>query len=529
MGEPTGSPFSLSGFRALQASEDRMRKTILLITLLILSTVQAIQAAPLTSLFVREFKVTGAANRDELKGALPSLLATRLVGDGVVIVDGPEGADLTATGAYIAFGKVFSLDLLLKDRTGKVVGRFFEQGDSADDIIPAVTRLAQKIRAELTRVLTSAVAGPSAASSVAAAPPPPQPVAVVPPTATAPPVALQAGGDLVRPDPVARAAESGMIGQRLDGAMIGIAGGRTLANGEREIIVALERELRLYRQGASLTLLAAETGYAANDKILGIDTAGPGADGTVELYVTLMRGDELDSQVWRVTGDKFARVAERLPYFFRVLTAKGGEPRLYAQQMGSDADFFGEIREVTIRDGKLEFKNSVKLPRGANIFNVNLFTDKGGKFYFVLLNADGYLAVLADNGEELWRSADRFGGSEAYFTREDQQNVRVTGQLLRKVFLEQRLIVTKNGEIIVPKNDGFWVIGNSRSFSKNSVYSFIWNGAVLEERWHTKPSQNYLADYYFDQPHQELVLLEVVKKAGMIDKGASAVTIKKVE
>jgi hypothetical protein len=61
------------------------------------------------------------------------------------------------------------------------------------------------------------------------------------------------------------------------------------------------------------------------------------------------------------------------------------------------------------------------------------------------------------------------------------------------------------------------------------VYSFAWNGAALEERWHTKPSQNYLADYAYDEARKELVLLEVVKKPGMFEQGASAISIKKVE
>jgi hypothetical protein len=89
--------------------------------------------------------------------------------------------------------------------------------------------------------------------------------------------------------------------------------------------------------------------------------------------------------------------------------------------------------------------------------------------------------------------------------------------------------VTRDGDIVVPKNDGFWVVGNSRSFTKNSVYDFVWNGAVLEERWHTKPSQNYLADYFYDEARKELVVLEVIKKAGMIEKGASAISAKRIQ
>jgi hypothetical protein len=59
--------------------------------------------------------------------------------------------------------------------------------------------------------------------------------------------------------------------------------------------------------------------------------------------------------------------------------------------------------------------------------------------------------------------------------------------------------------------------------------AFRWNGAALDEVWHTKESQNYLADYYYDAVLKELVMLEVVKKEGLLDKGASTIAVKKVE
>ncbi len=482
-------------------------------------------AAPL-KVFIPEFKVTGAANRDELKGGLQGLLATRLSGESIVIADTEAAADLSVVGAYIAFGKVFSLDANLKDRTGKVVGRAFEQGDSSDDIIPAVTRLAQKVSAELAKVQPSPPSVPPTAQKPT--PALSTPALPAPVERPAPQTSAQPASDIIRPEAITRAGESGMIGQRLDGAMVALAAGKSLPNGERELFMALEREIRLYRQGKGLTLLAAEAGYSADDKIIGIETADLDGDGSLELYVTRLKGEELASQVWAVENGKFRLLTDGLPYFFRTLEWNGGA-RLYAQQMGRDEDFFNGISEVARKGNGFELKNPVKLPRFGTIYNVNFITDKEGRRLVVMLHLDGYLTVSDEKGEELWRSNDRFGGSEAYFSREDQQNVRVTGELQRKIFLEQRVVVTKSGDVIVPKNDGFWVVGNSRSFSKNSVYSFTWNGAALEERWHTKQSQNYLADYAYDEARKELILLEVVKKPGMIEKGASAISIKKVE
>ncbi len=501
-----------------------------------MSMAGAAQAATV-KVFVPEFRVTGAANRDELKGSLQGLLTTRLSGADVAIVESPQSADLSVNCAYIAFGKVFSLDAQLKNAAGTIVGRAFEQGDSADDIIPAVSRLAQKLNAELAKSVKPQ-AEPSPASTgtpiptQAQAPAPIQAnitQVVATPAVIVPQMASQQTGDIIHPQNVTKAGESGMIGQRLDGAMIGLATGKSLPSGERELYLALEQELRLYRQGDKVTLLANEKGFKANEKIIGIDTADLDGDGVPELYVTLMRGDELASQVWITENGTFKLIAHDLPYFFRALPGADGKSKLYGQQTGRDTDFFGDVSEVVKTGSGYELKNPLKLPRSATIYGFGRIVEKDGTVRTVAINKDGYLTVYAANGEELWRSNDRLGGSETYFLREDQQNVRVTGEQFRKIFVEQRILTTRNNDIIVPKNDGFWVVGNSRSFSKSSIYSFAWNGAAMEERWHTKPSQNYLADYAYDEARKELVLLEVVKKPGMIEKGASAISIKKVE
>jgi hypothetical protein len=197
--------------------------------------------------------------------------------------------------------------------------------------------------------------------------------------------------------------------------------------------------------------------------------------------------------------------------------------------MGRGDDFYGPVFELKKVGTRYEPQNPFKLPRFAHIFNFNRFTDKDGNGRIVVLHPDGFILVYTDSGEELWRSNDKYGGSELYFSRDNLQNARFAGDTVRKVFLEQRITVTRNGEIIVPQNSGTWVIGDSRSYSKNAIYAFAWNGVAFDERWHTKVSQNYLADYYLDEERKELLMLEVVKKPGIVEKGASAITIKKVE
>lgn len=483
---------------------------ILLFTAFFASTASSSSANKL-KVKVSEFKVVGAPNQEELKSTLQLLFASRLKGENIRDAEPGEVPDLTLNITYIAIGKVFSLDAVATNSSGNVVGRGFEQGESADEVIPAISRLAQQFVTELAKRGTSSVTSA------------PLPVAA--------PVAASTGTDhIVKPESAfTKAVESGIIGQRLKGVIIGVAEANRSSAGERLLVAALEREIRLYTLGKELTLVKTLKDFSGNEKIIAIDTADLDGDGIVELYVTIFLGDELSSRVYLIESGGFRKVAENLQYFLRAMSPKGGPRKLYAQEMGREDDYYGGLYEVVKSGNNFRIDNQIKLPRFANIFNTNLISDRNGQSFFVVIHPDNFLLIYDINGELLWKSSDKFGGSETYFSRDDSRNLRVTGSKFRKTFLEQRITVTKSGTIIVPKNEGFFVVGDSRSFSKNMIYGFRWNGAALDELWHTKLSLNYLSDYLYDDEKKELLLVEVVKKEGVLDAGASAFSIKRVE
>jgi VCBS repeat protein len=505
-----------------------MKKYAGLFLLLLCSIVFApYAAAGQIKTFVSGFAVSGAQNKDELKGTLQTLLASRLNSETIVTVDTAEGADVLVTGSYAVLGKMFSLDAVARDSAGKVLVRLFEQGGSQDELIPALTKLAQKLNGEIVKGFSAPAAKPALPVQVPPAAAGAQPLTVTP-SIIKKEAAAAPSTEIVKAEPVANISGSGWTSQRLSGALVGLALGRTLENGVRELFVVDDHALRLYLQEAELKLIA-EVAFSPAEKILGVDTADLDGDGIPEAYLTIIDGETPVSQVWVARDGGLHKVAGKLPYFFRAIALDGKDKKIYVQQMGRDADFYGNVFELVKNDGSYEMKNPIKLPRFGYIYNFNRFTDAKGRSYYVLINGDGYLLVYSTSGEELWRSNDKFGGSEIYFKREDLTNMRIIGDKYRWIFLEQRLVVTPAGEIIVPRNEGMFVFGNNRSYKKNSVFNFAWNGSTLDEQWHTKESQNYLADYFYDAPRKELVILEVVKKEGILDKGASTIVVRKVE
>ncbi len=412
-------------------------------------------------------------------------------------------------------GKVFSIDAIAKTPSGKTLGRAFVQGDHQDELIPAVGKLADKLTAELLKFTAPA----SAASAPAAVIAPRS--EIIRPEA---PVRQAASGEIIRPKDFEQGAAGGWVSKRLNGVINLLATGATRPDGSREVFLAEGQRISCYLQGTEMKPVA-EVELGITEKIVSIDTLGP------DLYVTVVRSDELSSQVWQLQGGRLVQVAKSLPWFFRSFSLAGGPKKLYAQAMGRDADFFGDVFEASRSGEAITTRNPIRMPRYGSIYSFNQFKAADGALLTVVINPDNYLVVYDQQQKELWRSNDKFGGSELSFQKEDQENIRTTGSKYRLVFLNQKIQVTAKNDVLVGKNDGFWVLGDARSYKKGAVYSLAWNGSSLEEKWRTKDTQNYMPDYWFDEARNELLMLQVVQRPAVFggDRGASTLSIKKVE
>ena len=495
-----------------------MKKLVIMLAV-ILAPVFAIPVfAAQLKVFVADINAVGAPNKDEMKTTLQTLLASRINSDQIVSVASVSEADIIVTGTYVSIGNVFSVDALAKTTGGKSLARAFVQGNSLDELIPSIGKLADKLSTELSKQY---------------------PVSLLPPQIP-PPVISSQNKEIIRSEQVRRTEETefikprdyergdtgGWISKRLIGAVNLITTGKTLSDGSREVFLAEDRRISYFHQSADIKLIT-EVELKNTEKIVSIDALDVG--NSLELYVSVMRNDEVTSQVWQVQGDKLVRLAENIPYYFRVVALLGSAKKLYAQGMGRDSDFFGEVFEASRTGSTFSLKKSIKMPRFGNIYTFNQFRDNAGGIYTVVINPDNYLIVFDSHQKELWRSNDKFGGSELYFQKDDPDNFRITGDKFRWIFMNQRIQVTSKNEVLIGKNDGFWVLGNARSYKKGAVYCLLWNGSSLDEKWRTRETQNYMPDYLFDEGRNELMILQTVQRPGLTDRGASSLAIKKVE
>jgi hypothetical protein len=471
------------------------RSIVAFLLLACTSLIPALATAGQIKAYVGEFAIT-PPEAGGLKTTLQTLLSSRMASEAILPVGSASDAEVLITGSYTQIGKIFSLDAVAKLNSGRTLATIFEQGESLDDLIPALGKISARLKAEiLQRYQQASAPAPTQAAPFAA-----QPVQ----TGSLP------GGSV-------------WLSQRIKGAQMGLTPLANSAEG-REIFVAESHALRVYRQEKSLKLLT-EVQLPLREKIISVDCAGADQDGHPRVYVTIMDGEAPASKIYSYQDKQLKLVASKLPYLFRAIAFNGGETKIYTQEMGITEDYFGDLYEVSGTGANVQKNNPIKLPRYANIFNYNRVTGPDGRSYATVLSTDGYLVVYSPEGEEIWRSSEKFGGSETFFLRDNATNVKDTYEKARWRFIDQRITVTKDGQIIVPQNYGFFVVGNNRSYSKYSLVSFNWTGSSMEERWRTKQSQNYLADYFFNQDSREFVLLEVVQKEGLFGSGGSTVRV----
>lgn len=503
--------------------------------LVLLTTVSAFAGDPMR-VYVGEFNVVGSAGKEEIKPVLQSLLAARLTGDRILSVASAAEAQLLINGTYISIGNQYNLDALVKTAGGKTVTRAVVHGTGGQDaLFGAVNSLADRLSADLKKkdqegsLQLQAVVAVPAVAAVAALPSAGHGTAAARPAA---PSGLQVApkGDIIRNQAVGSVVVRDGEIKRLDGMYNLLTVGAADASGKRLLFMAQNQSVSVLYEGET-SPLAVYT-LRPGQQIISIDLADADDKAGSELYVTVVAGGEVESLVLQLKGKKLEVVAEKLPYFFRALALAGGATKLYAQEQGQgEQQYYGDVYEVTLKMGKVVKGASLPMPRYGNLYSFNQFRTQQGELLTVVYHDSNYLLVYNKEQKELWRSNDKFGGSELFYQIEDLDRVRTHGDKYRWYFMNQRILVTSKQEVLVGKNDGFMVMGNARMYKKGAVYNLAWNGASLEEVWRTKETQNYMPDFYFDEARNELMLLQLTQRDDIVRRtsGATALQIKKVE
>jgi hypothetical protein len=199
------------------------------------------------------------------------------------------------------------------------------------------------------------------------------------------------------------------------------------------------------------------------------------------------------------------------------------------QKSSDKKAFTGDIYRAERKGAGIQLGEAVKLPADATVYNFSQFTAKNGKIYTVLLFSDNRIGVYDHQLREIWRSTEKYGGSELFMEKSDISMPASADQGPPKFYLNQRIQVSAAGDILIGKNDAMPLLGKNWNQSNGAVFWLAWTGESLEPKWRTRQVEYYMPDYFLDETRKELLQLQVISRPFLLSKGSTVLTIRKVE
>ncbi len=322
----------------------------------------------------------------------------------------------------------------------------------------------------------------------------------------------------------------------LSAALKGVTIGDFDGDGRRELAVIDAHNLWIYRRmGEDLNLLWNTEEELSVDNLF-IDTADINGNGVSELYVSALKNDRLATYVIEYDGNGYKRIISDIPWFLRVVEAKG-QKMLIGQKMRGKKVFSGSIKNIVWKGDQLSDNIALDLPRGVNIFGFS-YADLNGSVGVASLDFDDYLRMYQRDGdkwEESWKSKERLGGTlntikigPKGLNVSNSDNIKLVDVKGRIIFID--LNNDGTGEIIINKNISRIgrLLEKFRSFEKGEIVDYDWDGTSLEENWRTKTLDGYIADYQIDDVDNDGVqdlVIALVTDFNMITKSPKSVIL----
>jgi len=256
--------------------------------------------------------------------------------------------------------------------------------------------------------------------------------------------------------------------------------------------------------GEKLTLFQKiEAGYEHN--FLTLDVADVNRNGYAEIVVTSVVEDNLRSFILEFEEGKFRKITEKAGWYFRVLDHPKDGPILMGQKMGSEGLFVGPIYKMVWK--KKSFEKGPRMPfsKETKIFGFTLADIRGnGRLEAIAFDSSERLNILSEDGRPLWRSKERFGGTNLYYDtlRKKEDAFRPQEAPPWRVYIPGRVLARDldgDGifEVIVTKNEFSTgtLFQRIRIYEKGEIRNLLWEEEGLTTNWKTREIKGYIADY----------------------------------
>lgn len=276
-----------------------------------------------------------------------------------------------------------------------------------------------------------------------------------------------------------------------------------------EVILIDEHNVYIYRVRGQVMDMVKEFKGKVYEENFSVDVADLNGNGTPEIYISKLSSKKTDSYVIEYQKGEFVKIAQHLPWFFKITDGVYEETAvLTGQGFSLDRKFFKDVKHLIWEGGKIIEKSNIDIPSGFNIYNavkLPLGSDRD-EYVLVYTNSD-ILQLLKKDGkgdwQEVWTSKDYFGGSLNRIILEAQQTIKGSDEPAEFINLKSRVLygdLDSDGsiEIVVNKNEPGHIgryFKKISSYKKGEVVNLSWEKERFEENWKTKIIDGYLADF----------------------------------
>jgi hypothetical protein len=450
--------------------------TILLLTLTVF--VPASYAEKIKTIAVLPFKINAAPVLEkglvkekvaEFKGSLNKEIA--------INIGKALKADYVILGSLTVFGDSVSIDAKILDvNKEKELITAFNQSKGMDEVIPTVNKFAQDINA---KIMGRYVRAPVYAKV-------PEEEEKVGPKG------------LIRVKESLQEKEIGHA-QAFRTGIVGLDVGDVDGDGKSELVFIDSNTVYIHKwtENKFAEFRSIKGRWSPNYVYLSV--ADLDGNGRAEIYVSNLSESGLSSFVLEWQSGDFATIAKGQRWFFKVVDIPGKGKTLIGQSRITGGGFTRYIY-ILKREGDSFVKGErLRLPAMANIFNFTQgnIADKNEIQTLILSPETEFLFLFDENGEEIWRSDNEFGGIDTHMVVPGPDE---GGE--RWIHFSSPIIVLdidNDGlnEVVICKNKSSVgrITEKDRAFSSGKLHFLSWDKVDLATKWETKKMSGAITGY----------------------------------
>ncbi|MFA6411284.1 MAG: FG-GAP-like repeat-containing protein [Syntrophales bacterium] len=507
-------------------------------------------------------------SKDKVLDAMKTVKVKEMTLADIYALGKKVNVDYVVSGSITKIGNSVSIDAKLVDIAAyKQAVSISTQSQGMDDVIVKIGDFAQRIDQHILGTAVPAVAAPTAATTPA-----------LPQMSTSGSSEPQKGREdliiagmrtgkkatftgSINPDFLSggqpRGKKSFWMSQKYPTNYKGLDVGDVNGDGLNEIVVIDENSVYFYQRKGTDCLLLQKISYGKYNNFVGVDIADLNNNGVKEIIVSNVvskRGpnsvfNTVNSFILEWKDGKFVKIADNLPWLFRVIDSKPGGIRVLGQKIGVGRPFETLIYDMAWSGGKYQEGKQLKIPRGLSIYGLTLDNLGDGPEKIISFSDYDYLCIYQETDKPLYavqsmlgskefiyKSDDVFGGSNSYIEAygEDMpgNDFDFYNTYLNSRILAYDMNKTGKRDLIVLKNlTASRILKNVKIFTASEFYNLGWDSMGLSENWRTRKMGGYVADYQIkdiDNDGQDEIVMALVTSSGSIVSRESVIAAYKI-